>query len=84
MAAARHDYSGHLRHLQSPVATVACCVSPPRELAVETMLALSAAAAVAIVPLHLPHGPGLPAVASTDELPADGAEMLKAAARRQI
>ncbi|KAL6660050.1 hypothetical protein ACP70R_002172 [Stipagrostis hirtigluma subsp. patula] len=46
---------------------------------VEAMLA-SAAGAVAVVPLHLPGVPGLPAgAASTAELSADGAELLKVA-----
>uniref|UniRef100_A0A0A8ZWK2 Uncharacterized protein n=1 Tax=Arundo donax TaxID=35708 RepID=A0A0A8ZWK2_ARUDO len=46
---------------------------------VEAMLA-SAADAVTVVPLHLPHVPGLPAgAASTAELSADGAELLKVA-----
>jgi len=47
---------------------------------VEAMLAPSAAGAVVVVPLHLPHVPGLPAGASsTAELSADGAELLKVA-----
>ncbi|XP_062197613.1 anthocyanidin-3-O-glucoside rhamnosyltransferase-like [Phragmites australis] len=46
---------------------------------VEAMLA-SAADAVTVVPLHLPHVPGLPTgAASTAELSADGAELLKVA-----
>ncbi|KAL6648726.1 hypothetical protein ACP70R_012950 [Stipagrostis hirtigluma subsp. patula] len=46
---------------------------------VEAMLA-STAGTVAVVPLHLPEVPGLPAgAASTAELSADGAELLKVA-----